>query len=160
MKRIAGIISKKPDEKSLNTVKSMLARLDHIKSEKITALKINGSVLGSCGRGVKLPEKKGGESSSVVLDGKIYNIDELLVANGLKDILDKDQEEKILALYEKRGDEIFGDFKGSYALALKWMDSFLLARDVIGKKPLYYSISSKDRKLFFGSEIKAFGKIK
>jgi len=63
--------------------------------------------------------------------------------------------ETIVHLYEELGEECFAQLRGMFAIAL-WdgrRKRLLLARDRIGKKPLFYSWDG--RRLVFGSEIKA-----
>lgn len=157
MKRIAGVISKKSGGKNIDKVKRMLLRLDHVKSEQLKALKLNGSVLGECG--TTIPKDRNialNADIAIVIDGRIYNLDRLIMKYGLGSLKGKSQEEKIFALYEKKGEAIFKEFKGSYAIVLKCHEDFILTRDVIGKKPLYFSISPEEDMLFFRIRDKSF----
>lgn len=93
----------------------------------------------------------------VVLNGEIYNYRELrveLVAAGHKFATDTDTE-VIVHLYEDLGDACVTRLRGMFAFAL-WDTSrhrLLLARDRIGKKPLYFA--HRDQTIWFGSEAKA-----
>jgi asparagine synthase (glutamine-hydrolysing) len=63
--------------------------------------------------------------------------------------------ETIIALYRQRGIEFLDHLRGMFALAL-WdapSRTLILARDRVGKKPLYYYQDA--RRLIFASEIKA-----
>src|SRR5206468_2824019 len=63
--------------------------------------------------------------------------------------------ETIVHLYEELGEACFAKLRGMFAIAL-WdgkRKKLILARDRIGKKPLFYSWNG--RRLLFGSEIKA-----
>lgn len=62
--------------------------------------------------------------------------------------------EVILAAFQKWGVKCFEHFNGMFAIALfdRQKDRVILARDRIGKKPLYYY--NKDGTLIFGSELK------
>lgn len=92
----------------------------------------------------------------VMLNGEIYNYAELhtdLVSRGHRFSTHSDTE-TIVHLYEEYGEECFARLRGMFAIAL-W-DSrdrqLLLARDRVGKKPLYYAADAK--RILFGSELK------
>jgi asparagine synthase (glutamine-hydrolysing) len=93
----------------------------------------------------------------IVFNGEIYNYRERrrgLEAGGVKFRTESDTE-VILALYERFGLDCLHALGGMFAFAL-WDASarrLLLARDRLGKKPLYYSCHGGN--LYFGSEIKA-----
>src|ERR1700675_2262675 len=93
----------------------------------------------------------------VMLNGEIYNYTELyrdLVGRGHRCSTRSDTE-TIVHLYEEYGEACFAKLRGMFAVAL-W-DSrkrqLLLARDRIGKKPLFYA--ADDQHILFGSELKA-----
>jgi len=93
----------------------------------------------------------------VMLNGEIYNYVELrrdLEQRGHRFATHSDTE-SIVHLYEEYGEACFSKLRGMFAVAL-W-DSrerkLLLARDRVGKKPLFYSDDGK--RLLFGSELKA-----
>jgi len=92
----------------------------------------------------------------VMLNGEIYNYLELhddLIKRGHRFATHSDTE-TIVHLYEEYGEECFARLRGMFAIAL-W-DSrehkLLLARDRVGKKPLYYAADAK--RILFGSELK------
>ncbi len=93
----------------------------------------------------------------VLLNGEIYNYPELstgLLARGHKFATHSDTE-AIVHLYEEAGEECFAKLRGMFAIAI-WdskQRKLLLARDRVGKKPLYYC--RDERVLIFGSELKA-----
>ncbi|MFQ5850251.1 MAG: asparagine synthase (glutamine-hydrolyzing) [Candidatus Binatia bacterium] len=93
----------------------------------------------------------------VVFNGEIYNFMELrdeLERNGHCFLTNSDTE-VIVHAYETYGLDCLGKFRGMFAFAL-WDENrqrLILARDRLGKKPLYYSLA--DGALLFGSEIKS-----
>ncbi len=96
----------------------------------------------------------------VVVNGEIYNfvkVREQLQAKGY--IFKTQSDSEVVAHgYEAWGEDLFERLDGMFALAI-W-DSrarrLLLARDRVGKKPLYYAFVGPERRtLIFGSEMKA-----
>ena len=92
----------------------------------------------------------------VMLNGEIYNYTELredLLSRGHTFVTRSDTE-SIVHLYEEYGEDCFRRLRGMFAISL-W-DSrtrkLLLARDRVGKKPLFYSWNGK--RILFGSELK------
>lgn len=98
----------------------------------------------------------------VVFNGEIYNFCQLrrqLLAKGHKFSSDSDTE-VIVHLYEDHGDRCVDYLRGMFSFAL-WDDKqnrLYLARDRVGKKPLFY-INDKN-KFAFASEIKSLRTIK
>jgi asparagine synthase (glutamine-hydrolysing) len=94
-------------------------------------------------------------SVAVVLNGEIYNYRELrerLRANGHRFATDGDTE-VIAHLYEEEGPAFVRSLSGMFAIAL-WdarRRELLLARDRIGKKPLFYA--ARDGAVSFASEL-------
>jgi asparagine synthase (glutamine-hydrolysing) len=93
----------------------------------------------------------------IVLNGEIYNFQRLrheLESRGHRFYTNSDTE-VVVHLYEEMGADCVHKLRGMFALALydEKRQSLLLARDRLGKKPLYYAFC--DGRLFFGSEIKA-----
>jgi asparagine synthase (glutamine-hydrolysing) len=103
-----------------------------------------------------MPNEDG--SIQVVFNGEIYNFQELrtgLVARGHRFRSHSDTE-TIVHLYEEKGAEAIADLDGMFAIAI-WDERIrrlTLARDRVGKKPLFYYRS--ERLFAFASEIKAF----
>jgi asparagine synthase (glutamine-hydrolysing) len=93
----------------------------------------------------------------VVLNGEIYNYRELradLERRG-HNFATKSDTEVIVHLYEEHGAGCVSHMRGMFALAL-WdgrRRRLLLARDRLGKKPLFYAV--KNGTFWFGSEPKA-----
>jgi asparagine synthase (glutamine-hydrolysing) len=96
-------------------------------------------------------------SVSVVFNGEIYNFKQLraeLEERGHRFSTNTDTE-VIVHLYEEMGADCVSKLRGMFAIALydEKRRSLLLARDRLGKKPLYYALL--DGRLYFASEIKA-----
>ncbi|NQU73226.1 MAG: asparagine synthase (glutamine-hydrolyzing) [Candidatus Omnitrophica bacterium] len=93
----------------------------------------------------------------IVMNGEIYNfleLRELLKQKG-HEFKSQTDAEVILHLYEDKGVECLKDLRGMFAFAI-WdesSESLFLARDRIGKKPLFYSLRNTD--LVFASELNA-----
>ncbi len=96
-------------------------------------------------------------SVSVLLNGEIYNYPELrreLLHLGHR-FATRSDTEAIVHLYEECGEGCFARLRGMFAIAL-WDArgrKLLLARDRVGKKPLFYAADG--RRILFGSELKA-----
>jgi asparagine synthase (glutamine-hydrolysing) len=92
----------------------------------------------------------------VMLNGEIYNYPELrheLESKGHR-FSTRSDTETIVHLYEEYGEDCFRKLRGMFAIAL-WDSEkrqLLLARDRVGKKPLFYAADSK--RILFGSELK------
>jgi asparagine synthase (glutamine-hydrolysing) len=93
----------------------------------------------------------------IVFNGEIYNFQELrkdLENNGYE-FRTRTDTEVILALYRSEGKDCVHKLYGMFAIAIwdKKRKELFLARDRIGKKPLYYYHDQK--RFVFASEIKA-----
>jgi len=104
------------------------------------------------------------KDKSIVLfyNGEIYNYKELktdLIKSGVVFRTHSDGE-VIVHLYEKIGLKVFEKLDGMFAVSIwnKKTNELVLARDLAGEKPLYYS-QLKHGRLGFGSEVKALEKI-
>jgi len=91
------------------------------------------------------------------VNGEIYNFQELrheLEKKGHR-FYSRSDSEVIIHAYEEYGLDFVNRLRGMFALALydKKRNRLILARDPIGKKPLYYYFDGKQ--LIFASEIKA-----
>jgi asparagine synthase (glutamine-hydrolysing) len=97
-------------------------------------------------------------SAAIILNGEIYNHHELrdgLVERGHTFRTHSDVE-TVLHLWEEKGEDCLRDLRGMFAMAI-WNrrdHSLFLARDRVGKKPLYYARLPAGG-IVFGSEIKA-----
>ncbi len=93
----------------------------------------------------------------VLLNGEIYNYPELraeLLQRGHK-FTTKSDTEAIVHLYEDYGENCFAKLRGMFSIAI-WDSKnrkVVLARDRVGKKPLFYAADGT--RIVFGSELKA-----
>jgi asparagine synthase (glutamine-hydrolysing) len=92
----------------------------------------------------------------VVFNGEIYNFKELYDGLLKKGHIFKTRSdtEAIIHMYEEKGEECFQYFRGMFAIAI-WDEKnkrLLLARDRVGKKPLFYFYDGN--RIVFASEIK------
>lgn len=93
----------------------------------------------------------------IAFNGEIYNFQELnrrYLRSGHQ-FRTRSDTETIVHLYEELGEACFAELRGMFAIAL-WdarKKRLLLARDRVGKKPLFYSWNGQ--RLLFASEMKA-----
>ena len=145
------------------TLKSMADTLTH-RGPDDEGFYVSGS-LGLAHRRLSIIDLSGGhqplanedDSVWIAFNGEIYNFEELnqrYLSTGHQ-FKTRSDTETIVHLYEELGDACFAELRGMFALAI-WdgrRKRLVLARDRIGKKPLFYSWDG--RRLVFGSEIKA-----
>jgi asparagine synthase (glutamine-hydrolysing) len=121
---------------------------------------VNGTVLGHTRlsivdvEGGHQPILCDGGGAGIICNGEIYNFRGLrrkLVAN--HPFKTRSDTETILHLYKEKGPECVNDLDGMFAFAIFDGEDFMLARDPIGIKPLYYG-HLKER-LYFASELGA-----
>ena len=95
-----------------------------------------------------------GGRTGIICNGEIYNFRELRerLSSKYKFSTDSDTE-VILHLYQEKGPECVTDLDGMFAFAIFDGDDFMLARDPIGIKPLYYGYVGG--RLYFTSELGA-----
>ena len=97
------------------------------------------------------------ETVWVIFNGEIYNFNELreeLKGRGHQ-FRTRSDTEVIVHSYEEYGEECFKRFNGMFAIGI-WDEKrnrLVLARDRLGKKPLYYSFINET--FLFASELKA-----
>lgn len=92
----------------------------------------------------------------IVFNGEIYNYKELKKELAGYVFQSTSDTEVIIALYEKFGDACFAKLSGMFAIAIydAHKKKLLLARDRMGKKPMYWS-HMKNSVFMFASEPKA-----
>jgi asparagine synthase (glutamine-hydrolysing) len=95
---------------------------------------------------------------SIVFNGEIYNFKELrneLTKTGQYRFNGTSDTEVIIALYKEYGEKCFEKMNGMFAIAIYDFSrhALILARDRMGKKPLYWA--SFGDTILFGSELKA-----
>lgn len=92
----------------------------------------------------------------LVFNGEIYNYREL--RNWLKErghrFRTATDAETVVHLYEEMGSRMIERLDGMFAFALWGGDTFMIGRDPLGIKPLYYG-RDHDGTMYFASEIKA-----
>jgi asparagine synthase (glutamine-hydrolysing) len=153
MSGIAGVLSTQDN----SLVKKMLRKIEHRGTSKASTF--NG-LIGSLGSVAytKLNEIPGplttpSQERAIVFDGKLTN------AANFKDLLSfhtlegNSDTEIVLHAYEEYGTRLFGRLEGEFALAILDGERFLLARDRLGVRPLYYGFNQG--KMCFASEMKA-----
>lgn len=153
----------------------MIDKIDHRgpDGQGIFTDTMNGVALGHCRLAIMDPvggaQPLYGEDNGIVLvsNGEIYNHQYLRhqLAENHQFYTDTDNE-AILHLIEEHGPTAIRHLDGMYAFALFRNNeynpsSFLLARDPIGIKPLYYAtlngkLPAPGEALYFASELKAF----
>jgi asparagine synthase (glutamine-hydrolysing) len=160
---IAGIVGRPGEFADAATIHRMCQTLVH-RGPDDEGIYIQGNV-GLGMRRLSIIDLAGGqqpihnEDRSVwaVFNGEIYNFPELrreLEARGHHFYTHSDTE-TIVHLYEEMGADCVSKLRGMFAIALydERRQRLVLARDRLGKKPLYYALC--DGRLLFGSEIKA-----
>ncbi len=93
----------------------------------------------------------------IVLNGEIYNFRALRATLPGYAWRTESDTEVLLALYARFGSDILPRLRGMFALAI-WDESekrLFLARDPLGIKPLYYTVSADGGTLRFASQVKA-----
>lgn len=160
---IAGMLGKEGERVEASLIQDMCQTIVH-RGPDDQGIYANGHV-GLGMRRLSIIDVSGGrqpihnedKSVWVVFNGEIYNFPELrreLEARGHQFYTLTDTE-VIVHLYEEIGADCVTKLRGMFAIALydERRQSLLLARDRLGKKPLYYA--QQGGRLYFGSEIKA-----
>ncbi len=153
---IAGCIGRK----DVKTVNRMLDALVH-RGPDDRGVHINGkSVFGHTRlsivdvAGGHQPIISNGGSQGIICNGEVYNFRKIKkkLENRYSFQTDSDSE-VILHLYEEKGPDCVKELDGMFAFAIFDDDNFMMARDPIGIKPLYYGY--KEGNLYFTSELGA-----
>ena len=160
---IAGFVGKYDERASVEDVRRMTDTIVH-RGPDGEGIAAHGKV-GLGMRRLSIIDLSGGSQPiynedrtiAVVFNGEIYNFLDLrreLESRGHR-FYTRCDTEVIVHLYEELGAECIAKLRGMFAIALydEKRKSLLLARDRLGKKPLYYAV--RDGRLYFGSEIKS-----
>ena len=162
---IAGIINfdkSKIDPEIANVVKNSLehrgpdfSKIDYI-SENVTLIHTRLSIIDLDQRSNQ-PMYSKDKRFSIVFNGEIYNYKEIrkiLEEKGVRFFTDGDTE-VLLEGFVEYGSNILSLLRGQFAFAIydSLEESFFLARDRVGIKPLYFSLV--DDVFIFSSELKA-----
>jgi len=162
---IAGIINfdkSKIDPEIANVVKNSLehrgpdfSKIDYI-SENVTLIHTRLSIIDLDQRSNQ-PMYSKDKRFSIVFNGEIYNYKEIrkiLEEKGVRFFTDGDTE-VLLEGFVQYGSNILNLLRGQFAFAIydSLEESFFLARDRVGIKPLYFSLV--DEVFIFSSELKA-----
>lgn len=158
---ISGVVASASDERA-HCVRQMNAAMTH-RGPDAEGIYENGDIALAMRRLSIIDVAHGGQpvfdesrTVIVVFNGEIYNYEELrrrLSARGHRFRSESDSE-CIPHLYEEYGDSFVRHLRGMFAIAL-WDDRvkrLVLARDRLGKKPLYYRAASSN--FAFASELK------
>lgn len=161
---IAGIIAPNLDEPSIRQVISrMTDRIIHRGPDDAGSVCGVGKAIGM--RRLSIIDLAGGHQPianetgdiHVVCNGEIYNYRSLRadLENRGHQFATGSDAEVVVHLYEEFGDAFLEPMRGMFGLAL-WdqrRDRFIIARDRIGKKPLFYAMNNEN--FYFGSEMKS-----
>ena len=144
----------------MSTIKRMLDALEHRGPNDRGMHAVDGKVLGHTRlsivdvAGGHQPILADGGASGIICNGEIYNFrdlgERLIPRHQFKTVSDT---ETVLHLYREKGPECVKDLDGMFAFAVFEDDDFMLARDPIGIKPLYYGYLGDV--LYFTSELGA-----
>ncbi|MEW6094792.1 MAG: asparagine synthase B [Chloroflexota bacterium] len=153
---IAGVLQQPADE----TVQAMIEKLAHRGPDGNGVQDFENATLGHTR--LAILDIEGGrqpmqfEDTWIVFNGEIYNYRELQRRH-LPDAKMKGHSdtEALLHLYRKIGPQFVSTLDGMFAFVIYHDGEFLMARDPLGIKPLYYGTSLDNQRLFFASEIKA-----
>ena len=161
---IVGEIGLSPEQVDTRVIGRMCEQLAHRGPDSQSVVQIGRAVLGH--RRLRVIDLETGDqpiynedgSVAVIFNGEIYNYAELraeLAAVGHR-FATRTDTEVIGHLYEDLGPGCLERLSGMFALAI-WdsrSDTLFLARDRVGKKPIFYTTTA-DGRFLFASEAKA-----
>jgi asparagine synthase (glutamine-hydrolysing) len=161
---IAGFTQFHQQQGSIDSLKAMGERIFHrgpdaggeYLTDKVGLCHRRLAIIDLTEAGIQ-PMKSADEQFIITFNGEIYNFLELrqeLIEEGTEFKTDTDTE-VILALYQSIGIKLLDKINGMFAFAI-WdniKQELFVARDRVGKKPLYYSFFDND--FVFASELKA-----
>jgi len=141
-----------------NTINRMLDALPHRGPNDRGIHTFNSTVFGHTRLSIvdvakgHQPILANGGRTGIICNGEIYNhIDLRQKLISKHEFKTKSDTEAILHLYREKGPDCVRDLDGMFAFAIFDGDDFMLARDPIGIKPLYYGYVGD--KLYFTSEL-------
>jgi len=153
MSGIAGVLSSKDQD----LIETILQKLEHRGDSRYQIWKGPAAALGAIAY-TRLGEKPGPvhlgrNERAIVLDGRLTNPEPVLENLEFHAVREGTDAEISLHGYEEFGTRVFGRLDGEFALGIVSGENFLLARDRLGVRPLYYGF--KNGTMCFASEIKA-----
>jgi asparagine synthase (glutamine-hydrolysing) len=96
------------------------------------------------------------QDTAIAFNGEIYNYRELQRRYLPDQPLETHSDTEVLIhLYRRLGPEFVTLLDGMFAFVIHHQGEFLMARDPLGIKPLYYGTSANGEDFYFASEIKA-----
>lgn len=145
---IAGIIGAPDRDNSAARLDTILGRLAHRGPHGRGVARVSGGYLGHCALPLvrdapPQPHRRPDGPITVTFNGELYNAEELHRLLPERRAEPMSDTELLASLIETHGPEVVASFRGMYAFAA-WDErdgSTLLARDRLGKKPLYYTDS-------------------
>lgn len=148
MSRIAGILGPIPDNQRREYLDTMLSSY---RSGSVSYV-VSAGRAGLAWRGWRPPNMATAQGTSVVMDGAIFNRDELEAA-----VQERGNDARLfLSLYKRHGfEEAISRINGDFAIAVSDAEAgrLYLGRDRFGLKPLYYIL--QDGILAFASQPRA-----
>ncbi|MBT4512602.1 MAG: asparagine synthase B [Chloroflexi bacterium] len=129
-----------PDDRGIHVFNNMV--FGHTRLSIVDVLKGHQPILANGGK------------CGIICNGEIYNFQDLRERLLSKyDFTTSSDSEVILHLYREFGPDCVNDLDGMFAFAIFDGDDYMLARDPIGIKPLYYGYVENN--MYFSSELGA-----
>jgi len=142
---VAGIVGV-AKTRSERLIRSALSRIEHRGKGGRRVQSFGDATMGWVWPEVQAPFADGAEAVSVALDGEVHNWAELAYGAA-------SPREALQSAYQEKGPCFVANIDGPFALAIAVPRGLLLARDLVGKSPLYYGVHR--RAVCFASEVKA-----